>query len=312
MEITPELQKNILQFSYGINYKYEGILAHSFDRFYIITKFILPTLHDLKLYPIKYDKECQYLRNLDDEDDDRIKQNIKDLLFCYAKIRPYMVLYKMQITAHNLTAQTILKNEVDLILPEFQTQRRDKRAIFGAIISGFFGLAFKGFSSFLHNKRHRSFQKAVKMMSITTDAQRNKLMHLENLLIMYGVYNAETLSKLVKTVHALHSWQMLVELLFAGQQVQAYQIYSKIQDTHGVQHYVTNSLLYLQTIKEKYIAVYNKFITQLQIYAKAVRILTKGYLPISLITLYKLQEILNSVKETLIKSNPDYDIVIKR
>ena len=27
---------------------------------------------------------------------------------------------------------------------------------------------------------------------------------------------------------------------------------------------------------------------------------------------YKVQEILNSVKETLIKSNPDYDIAIKR
>ena len=83
------------------------------------------------------------------------------------------------------------------------------------------------------------------MMSITMDAQRNKLMHLENLLIMYGVYNAETLSKLVKTVHVLHSWQMLVEQLFAGQQVAVYQIYSKMQDTRGVQHYVTNSLLYL-------------------------------------------------------------------
>ena len=35
------------------------------------------------------------------------------------------------------------------------------------------------------------------------DTQRNKLMHLENLLIMYRVYNAETLSKLVKTVHKL-------------------------------------------------------------------------------------------------------------
>ena len=42
-------------------------------------------------------------------------------------------------------------------------------------------------------------------MSTTTDAQRNKLMHLENLLIMYGVYNAETLSKLVKTARVLHS-----------------------------------------------------------------------------------------------------------
>ena len=148
-------------------------------------------------------------------------------------------------------------------------------------------------------------------MLITMDAQRNKLMHLENPLIMSRVYNVET-SKLVKTAQVLQSHQTLREQLFAGQQVVAYQIYSKIQDTHGVQHYVTNSLLYLQTTKEKYIAVYNEFITQLQIYAKVVRILAQGYLPISLITPYKLQQILNSVKETLNKSNPDYNIVIKR
>ena len=40
--------------------------------------------------------------------------------------------------------------------------------------------------------------------------------------------------------------------------------------------------------------------------------LAKGYLPILLVTPIKLQEILDSVKETLIKTNPDYDIVIKR
>ena len=59
-------------------------------------------------------------------------------------------------------------------------------------------------------------------MLITTDAQRNKLMHLENSLIMYGVYNAETLSKLVKTVQLLHCHQSLVEQPFTGQQVVAY------------------------------------------------------------------------------------------
>ena len=87
-----------------------------------------------------------------------------------------------------------------------------------------------------------------------------------------------------------------------------------MQNAHGVKHYVMNALLYLHTIKEKYIVVYNEFITQLHIYTKTVRIgiLAKGYLPISLITPYKLQEIINSVKETLTKSNPDYDIVIKR
>ena len=65
-------------------------------------------------------------------------------------------------------------------------------------------------------------------------------------------------------------------------------------------------------IKDKYIEIYNEFISQLHIYAKTVRILAKGYLPILLITPLKLQEILNFVKDTLTKTNLDYDIVIKR
>ena len=80
VKIKPELQKNILKFGYGINYKYEGMLAHSFDGFYVVTKFILPTLDDLKLSPIKYDKEYKYICDLDDQDNEQIKQNIKDLL----------------------------------------------------------------------------------------------------------------------------------------------------------------------------------------------------------------------------------------
>ena len=44
VEIGLELQKKILKFGYGINYKYEGMLTHSFDRLYVVTKFILPTL----------------------------------------------------------------------------------------------------------------------------------------------------------------------------------------------------------------------------------------------------------------------------
>ena len=75
--------------------------------------------------------------------------------------------------------------------------------------------------------------------------------------------------------------------------------------------YAINSMLYLRTIKEKHIEIYNKFISQLHIYAKVIRMLAKGYLPISLITPLKLIEILTLVKETLTKSNPDYNIVIK-
>ena len=52
-----------------------------------LQKFILPTLDDLKLSPIGYDKECTYIWDLDDQDSEEIKQNIKDLLFYCNKIK---------------------------------------------------------------------------------------------------------------------------------------------------------------------------------------------------------------------------------
>ena len=149
-------------------------------------------------------------------------------------------------------------------------------------------------------------------MSSKVDTQRNKLIHLENTLIMYGVYNAETLEKLIKTLHTLHSRQSMHEKLFAGQITMAYKYYSQMYGDHGIQHYAINSMLFLRTIKDKYIELYNEFISQLHIYAKVIRILAKGYLPISLVTPLKLKEILASVKATPTKTNPNYDIVIKR
>ena len=59
-----------------------------------------------------------------------------------------MAFYKMQIKARNITAHHILKNEVDLILLKFYEGQKSKRGIFGALISGFIGLAFEGISSF--------------------------------------------------------------------------------------------------------------------------------------------------------------------
>ena len=58
-------------------------------------------------------------------------------------------------------------------------------------------------------------------------------------------------------------------------------IYANMQ---GIQHYSINSLLYPRIVKEEDVLMYKEFIMQLHIYATAVRILAKGYLPISLIT----------------------------
>ena len=65
-------------------------------------------------------------------------------------------------------------------------------------------------------------------------------------------------------------------------------------------------------MQDKYTALYKELITQLHIYATSIRILAKGYLPISLIFPLKLREIFSDVKVAVRKTNQDYDLVIDR
>ena len=130
-------------------------------------------------------------------------------------------------------------------------------------------------------------------------------------MLMYGIYNAETLEKLINTVYNIHNTTSLHERLFPGQQC-SLTLKSPYAHSLGLHHNSTNSLLYLRTIHDKYIALYRELITQLQIYASAIRILAKGYLQNTLMTPSKLIEILTEVKTALQTSNPDYDLVIDR
>ena len=55
-----------------------------------------------------------------------------------------------------------------------------------------------------------------------------------------------------------------------------------------------------------------RFINQLKEYSQAIRILSKGYLPISLLPPSKLNIILEKVREAVQINNEDYNLVIKR
>ena len=112
-------------------------------------------------------------------------------------------------------------------------------------------------------------------------------MHLEDSMVIYGIYNAEILESLIHTVHYMHNSMMEIVTLFAGQLNMAYTWYI---NTPGTQHYAIDSLLHLIIIRDKNIQMYKEFITQLCIHAKAIRILAKGYLPILLIMSIKLIE----------------------
>ena len=84
-------------------------------------------------------------------------------------------------------------------------------------MSSFIGLAYEGISSFVHHKCNKALHKAVRAMDNKATIQHNKLMQLENSMLMYGIYNAETLEKLINTVHNIHNTNSSHERLFTGQ-----------------------------------------------------------------------------------------------
>ena len=268
IKIKLELQRNILKFGYGINYKYEGMLAHSFDRFYIITKFILPSIEDIKFSKLNYDHTFAYMnKEYAPNMDSRIY--LTELKTYCNKIKPFVSYYRKLTNSNNKTAHNILENEIKPLLPQIS---RQKCGIITTLVSGFIGLAYEGISSFLQQKCETSLQKAVDAMSNQATMQHNKLMKLDNTMLMYGIYNAETLEKLINTVHEIHNVTSSHEKLFAGEHNPTLfrMLYT---DALGIQQYAINSLLFLRVIQDKYISLYRELITQLYTYTLTLTLL---------------------------------------
>ena len=64
VSIMPELKQNVLRFGYGVNFRYEGMLAHSFDRFYVVTRIEIPKVSDLNLTVFQFDYNCSHVKNM--------------------------------------------------------------------------------------------------------------------------------------------------------------------------------------------------------------------------------------------------------
>ena len=58
-------------------------------------------------------------------------------------------------------------------------------------------------------------------MNDQVNIQCNKLMKLDDTMLMYGIYNVETLEKLINTVHEIHNAISSHEILFASEHNQS-------------------------------------------------------------------------------------------
>ena len=69
------------------------MLSHSFDRFYMVAKFEMPKIKDLKLATFTFDLTCKHVNNP--------KSYIYKYLKQCKKIVPYVKFYQKQIEYYN-------------------------------------------------------------------------------------------------------------------------------------------------------------------------------------------------------------------
>ena len=189
------------------------------------------------------------------------------------KIKPFVSCYSKLINLYNKTAHNILENEIKPLLPQIS---RQKHGFITTLVAGFIGLANEGISSFLQRKCKTALQRAINAMGNEASIQCNRLMKLDDTMLMYGIYNAETLEKLINTVHEIHNATSSHEKLFAGAHNPT--LFRMLyMDALGIQQYATNSLLFLRIIQDKYISLYRELITQLHTYVSAIRVLVILY-----------------------------------
>ena len=66
-----------------------------------------------------------------------------------------------------------------------------------------------------------------------TDVQCNQIHHLEDTVIMHGVYNSDTLTNLIDTVHRMQNFTIWNEKTFVGKLNDWMEIYSQDEGVHN-------------------------------------------------------------------------------
>ena len=146
VSIMPEFKHNVLRFGYGENFRYEGMLAHSFDRFYVATRIEIPKVSDLNLTLFHFDYNCSRVANIEKDTSFKVPSTNKDMFNVYCKnIISYIYLYKHQVEYYEKMVYDILEKDIGLIVPQFEDKETNvhpkcqKRQIISALINGFIG-----------------------------------------------------------------------------------------------------------------------------------------------------------------------------
>ena len=320
LDIAPELRQNQLEFPWGTNFKYNGMLNHNLDRVWIVTKVDIPKFSELKFPEWNFYNNCDYLTSRDSLSGRKIEQLSRNYKR-YAEVKAYykaicalymplVSLIRNKETYYRRRVRKLLQNDIAYAL-EHSNGTVTKRSVAAAVLP-FLGklaiLAVEGLSSYLQKKRNKAMAQGLEAL-VTTNDQRvmNKLYQFRNEFLMYGQYNVENLEAVVQTVNALGNRTTRLERAMSGQE---HWPSLDLTGASGPSMFASEMQLITDLLRERHNSVYEELIQVLQDLVVAVATLSKGYLPPQLFPPSRLKEISDKALQVVHRKNPDYVLAV--
>ena len=136
----------------------------------------------------------------------------------------------------------------------------------------------------------------------------NLLWQLEHDFLLYGKYNVEKLQDIVMTINSLQNRTLSIERLLTGQDLQMLQVAHMAPDVIGRMTFIHKLNLYVHSMLERQIRLYEWLLCHLQDLLDSIGILSTGHLPPLLFPPTVLQNITANAIEMVCKTHPDYDL----
>ena len=105
---------NRLNMSFGINYKFNGLLHHNLQRVWVVTKIAIPKLEDRHFPDINFDPDCKFTRKLNNARE-TAKYEIQSIC---KSMKPLIRLLKQKEMHYENAIKALLKEEIPRSLHE--------------------------------------------------------------------------------------------------------------------------------------------------------------------------------------------------
>ena len=158
-------------------------------------------------------------------------------------------------------------------------------------------IAVESIGSFLQKKCNAALSKGLNTIKSDQSLAWNSIKQLEDDFLLYGKYNLER-------VHQMEELLMGKDHSVATQQFLHASSIGRLLFAHKLN-------IYLTSVQETQLRLYNELERVLREFLSAVRILSKGYLPASLFPPTVLHRITSNALQMVQKKNPDYVFMIK-